>query len=150
MKKIEILCVGKIKEKYFTESIAEYQKRLTRFCDFTIIELADMGDNTNAIVKESDSILAKLNGYTILLDLSGELITSEHLAQTLDTAFVRGNAKVQFIIGGSHGVDARVKAAVDKRIAFGRITYPHQLMRVCLTEQVYRALTISAGTPYHK
>jgi len=152
MKKIEILCVGKIKENYFKDAIAEYQKRLSRFCSFSIIEVAEFGDSTLAKDKEGAAILQKMldGSFTILLDIQGEMITSEGLAKAIDLAFVKGNDKVRFIIGGSHGVREAVKERVDRVVSFGKITYPHQLFRVVLCEQIYRALCIQNGTPYHK
>ena len=150
MKKIEILCVGKIKEAYFAEAVAEYGKRLSRFCDFSVTEIPDAPDNILAADKESAAILHKADGYKVLLDLSGEPATSEGFAKWIDGAFVRGAAKVQIIIGGSRGVSDTVKRAADKIFSFGRVTYPHKLMRVIAAEQVYRAMCILHGTPYHK
>jgi len=150
MKKIEIICIGKIKENYLTDAIAEYTKRLGRFCDFKIIELKEFSDNELSIKKESDLILSKLDGVSILLDINGELVTSDKIAQDLDKAFTSGAQKLQFIIGGSRGVSSEVKAKAQKSYSFGRITYPHQLMRVVVLEQIYRAVNILAGTPYHK
>ena len=150
MKKINILCVGKIKEAYFKEAVAEYQKRLSRFCSFSVTEVPDAGDSPEAAAKESALILQKADGYKILLDLSGEAVTSEDFAKTIDTAFARGAAQVRIIIGGSRGVSKSVKDAADKIFSFGKVTYPHQLMRVIAAEQVYRAMGIIHGTPYHK
>jgi len=162
MKKIELICVGKIKENYLKDAIAEYQKRLTRYCDLSVFEIKDEGDNLGiAIVKESNAIIEKIcrggtlpsahnNSYTILLDIQGEQISSPQLAQTIDTAFTKGHSKIQFIIGGSHGVDNTVKQSAAKTISFGRITYPHQLMRVICLEQIYRSMCILGNVPYHK
>jgi len=152
MKKIEILCVGKIKENYFKDAIAEYQKRLSRFCNFSIVEVVEFGDSTLAKEKEGAAILQKMldGSFLILLDIQGEMITSEGLAKEIDLAFVKGNDKVRFVVGGSHGISEIVKEKADKAISFGKITYPHQLFRVVLCEQIYRALCIQNGTPYHK
>jgi len=150
MKKIEIICIGNIKESYLKDAIAEYVKRLGRFCDAKIIELKEAGDDELAIKKESAEILSKLGGVSILLDINGEAVTSPIIATDIDNAFTRGAQKLQFIIGGSRGVSDEVKKAVQKSYSFGRITYPHQLMRVLVLEQVYRALNILANTPYHK
>jgi len=150
MKKIDILCIGKIKEPYYTAAIAEYAKRLSRFCNFSVTELNEAGDNPQAVIKESAALLEKADGYKIFLDVKGELVSSEEFAKTIDAAFVRGAEKVRIIIGGSRGADERVRAAADKVFSFGRVTYPHQLMRVIAAEQVYRAMCILNGTPYHK
>ena len=150
MKKIEIICVGKIKESYLADAIQEYAKRLSRFCELSIVELKEEGDDTLGVKKESAAILSRLNGTGILLDIQGDLISSEQLASYVDKAFLNGAKKLQFIIGGSSGVDDTVKKTVQKRISFGRVTYPHQLMRVLVLEQVYRALTILESLPYHK
>lgn len=142
--------MGKIKEKYLKDAIAEYSKRLSRFCDFSITELPDFADDDVSTEKESALILQKMNGCSILLDLKGEQITSVGIAKIIDKAYSSGSDTVSFIIGGSNGVDQRVKAAASKAIAFGNITFPHQLMRLVLTEQIYRAFNICANTPYHK
>lgn len=150
MKKITILCVGKIKEKYFTDAIAEYKKRLTRYADFNIVELPDGGDRPNAKQKESELLLEKMKGYNMLLDLKGKPISSEELSTTLSKAFTDGKTQVNLIIGGSHGVENTVLQKADMVINFGKITFPHQLMRVVLSEQIYRAMCIENNTPYHK
>ncbi|MCL2847833.1 MAG: 23S rRNA (pseudouridine(1915)-N(3))-methyltransferase RlmH [Firmicutes bacterium] len=171
MKKIELICVGKIKENYLKEAIAEYLKRLTRYCELSVLELKEEGDNPSVVVaKESSAILEKIGmrtndskGYTlgrppesnknitsILLDRTGELITSEQLAAYIDNFFTNGSTKIQFIIGGSHGVDNIVKQSASKIISFGKITYPHQLMRVITLEQIYRSMCILGKVPYHK
>lgn len=150
MKKINILCVGKIKEKYFTDAIAEYAKRLSRYCEFKIIEIADIGDRPNAKEKESEGLLEKMKGYNILLDLKGKNISSPQLSSVICNAFSCGNSVVNFIIGGSHGVSDSVLQRADYCVNFGAITYPHQLMRVIVSEQIYRAMCIENNTPYHK
>lgn len=151
MKTFAVTCVGKCKEQYFADAVAEYAKRLRKFCKLTVTELADC-PHEDAVRRESDAVEStfKAGEYRILTDIRGELVSSEELAAVLDAAFVSGKSAVRFIIGGSRGVDDRIRGAVDKRISFGRVTYPHQLMRVLLFEQIYRACTISAGLPYHK
>ena len=149
MKKIQLICVGKIKEKFYAEAIAEYSKRLGKFCDFSIKELPDYADGADGVRRESMSIEGELSGYSILTDIKGELITSEDFADIFDRAFI-SSPKVQIIIGGSAGVTDELRKRADKRVSFGRMTFPHQLMRVIAAEQVYRAMTISARTPYHK
>lgn len=150
MKKVNIVCVGKLKEKYFAGAIAEYSKRLGKYAEFKIKELPDEADSVIAIKKESDKILENLSGYTILLDICGEQISSPELSAIIDSAYTSGFSEVTFIIGGSNGVSDDVRRAVKKRISFGKVTYPHQLMRVILTEQIYRAFTIINNAPYHK
>ena len=151
MKTVNVTCVGKLKEKFFADAVSEYGKRLNKFCKLEITELDDFS-HTDAAKKESDEIekTFKAGEYLILADVGGELITSEGLSEIMENAYLSGKSTVRFIIGGSCGVDGRIKKAADKRISFGRVTYPHQLMRVILLEQIYRAFTISANMPYHK
>lgn len=151
MKTVRVTCVGKLKEKYFSDAVSEYSKRLNKFCDFAINELPD-SSLSDAIKRESDAVIKSINNgeYVILADIGGELINSEQLSEILDKAYLSGKSTVRFIIGGSCGVDDRVRALADKRISFGRVTYPHQLMRVILSEQIYRAFCIAEGMPYHK
>lgn len=150
MKKIELLCVGKLKEKYFSDAVSEYQKRLSRYCSFSVTEIPDAGDGPDSVQKESALILQKSDGFKILLDLTGAGVTSEDFAKTVDNAFTRGAEKVVVMIGGSRGVSEAVKKSADKVYSFGAVTYPHQLMRVIAAEQIYRAMCILSGTPYHK
>lgn len=151
MKTVNVTCVGKLKEKYFADAAAEYGKRLNKFCKLEITELDDYSQS-DAVKRESDAVekTFKPGEYRILADIGGELVTSEGLSEIIENAYSSGKSTVRFIIGGSCGVDDRIRAAADKRISFGRVTYPHQLMRVILLEQIYRAFTISANMPYHK
>ena len=150
MKGVCITCVGKLKEKFFSDAAAEYTKRLSRFCKLTVTEVDDCADNE--VKRESDAIEKTFKGgeYRILCDIGGELVSSEELSHVMDCAYLSGKQNVRFIIGGSCGVDSRIKSQADKKISFGRVTYPHQLMRVILLEQIYRAFTISEKMPYHK
>ena len=143
--------MGKLKEKYWRDAAEEYKKRLSRFCRLVVDELEDYAQS-NAVKKESDAIekTFKQGEYRILCDIGGEQISSEELSEILNGVFLSGKSGVRFIIGGSSGVDERVRSAADKRISFGKVTYPHQLMRVILLEQIYRAFTISEKMPYHK
>ena len=155
MLKIKILAVGGIKEKYFIDAINEYKKRLGRFVDLEVQELQEGSklskNNPEEIKKfESDLILKNVSGYVVVLDRQGTMISSEDLARLLDDAPVQGYSKITFVIGGSHGVDEKVLASANKKISFGKITYPHQLMRVILLEQIYRAETILNNITYHK
>ena len=151
MKNIDVTCVGKLKEKFFADAVGEYSKRLSKFCKLTVTELEDSA-REDEVKRESDAIEKsyKPGEYRILCDIGGELVSSESLAQTLETAYAGGVSRVRFIIGGSRGVDERIRKSADKRISFGRVTYPHQLMRVILLEQIYRAFTIVEKMPYHK
>ena len=149
MRKVNILCVGKIKEQYIRDGIAEYEKRLSRYCRVEIIEVKDLA-LPDAVKKESDMILERLGGgYKILMDIGGKQLSSPELASLLERAYLSA-PEVTLVIGGSEGVDERVRAACDFKLSFGRVTYPHQLMRMILLEQVYRAFCITEGTPYHK
>lgn len=148
MKKTTILCVGKIKEKYLTDGIAEYAKRLSRYCEFSVVEIPDEAGDAE-VKKESDALLTRLRGYVILLDLGGKELSSPELAEAVDRAYLT-SPEITFVIGGSKGVDERVRAKANLRVSFGKVTYPHQLMRLILAEQIYRAFNILSGTPYHK
>ncbi len=149
MKKLEILCVGKIKEKYFTDGVDEYIKRLGKYCDVSVVELPDSRDDGRAAEIESEALLARMNGFCILTDLRGEQLSSEEFASLLDNAYMRAS-KVRIVIGGSRGVTDAVRARADALVSFGRMTYPHRLMRVIVAEQAYRAFSILAGSSYHK
>lgn len=151
MKAVAISCVGKLKERFFADAAAEYAKRLSKFCRLTVDEIADVAGESE-VRRECDGLekTFRAGEYKILCDIGGEQPSSEELSRILDGVFLSGKSPVRFIIGGSCGVDERIKKAADKRISFGRMTYPHQLMRVILLEQVYRAFTISENMPYHK
>ncbi len=161
MLKINVICIGKIKEKYFTDAIAEYAKRLTVFCRFNIIELAEERIKSNTpntalidevLSAEGRRILQKTSpsDYVIALCIEGKLMSSEELAGVLDSAAVSGKSKVDFIIGGSYGLSTDVKKRADLRLSMSRMTFPHQMARVILSEQIYRAFEISSGGKYHK
>ncbi|CAM3205692.1 23S rRNA (pseudouridine(1915)-N(3))-methyltransferase RlmH [Lactococcus laudensis] len=157
--RIKIISVGKLKEKYLTAGIAEYVKRLSRFGQVEIVELADEKtpdkasekENAQILSKEGDRILAKLTDrdFVFSMAIEGKLISSEELSTSLEQAMQQASTLV-FIIGGSLGLDPRVKKRANALISFGRITLPHQLMRLVLTEQIYRAFMIREGSPYHK
>ena len=145
MQKITFLVVGKIKESFYREAVAEYAKRLSRFVKLEIKELAE-GANLET---EADEILRQMKGYTIALAVEGEKLSSEALAQKMQKLTNAGK-DVTFIIGSSCGLSDKVKTAVDYKLSFSDMTFPHQLMRVILAEQVYRAYMINAGSIYHK
>lgn len=157
--KITVICVGKIKEKFFCDAISEYKKRLSRFVTVEIIEVKDEKIPENAsqkecgliLEKEGNAILSKIqkNGFTVAMCIEGTELSSTELSQKLDE-IKQTNSNVTFIIGGSLGLSKAVKSASDMLLSFGKITLPHQLMRVVLLEQLYRAFKISAGETYHK
>ena len=155
---ITVLCVGKIKEKYFTDAINEYKKRMSRFGKFEIIEIPDekipdraSEKEMSAIKdKEGKAILAKLkSGYVVAMCIEGTEVSSEQLADKI-SAVSMTSSNITFIIGGSLGLSDEVKSRSDIRMSFGRITLPHQLMRVVLCEQIYRAFKIINNESYHK
>ncbi len=155
---ITVLCVGKIKEKYFTDAINEYKKRMSRFGKFEIIEIPDekipdraSEKEMSAIKdKEGKAILAKLkSGYVVAMCIEGTEVSSEQLADKI-SAVSMTSSNITFIIGGSLGLSDEVKNRSDVRMSFGRITLPHQLMRVVLCEQIYRAFKIINNESYHK
>lgn len=154
---ITILCVGKIKEKYFTDALLEYQKRLSRFVKLNIAEVADEKTPDTASLqeiakeKEGGRILSKIpdNAYVISMCIEGKETSSEQLAGKI-AEIAMTNSHIVFIIGGSLGLSDAVKAKSDFKMSFGPITLPHQLMRVVLTEQIYRAFKINNNESYHK
>lgn len=152
MLKINIIAIGKIKEKYIIDGIAEFSKRLSKYINLNIIELQEEVDNSTAIKKESDKILAylsKTKSYNILLDLKGKFIDSIELSNKLFDLTLN-YSEISFIIGGSRGVSREVKDKADYLLAFSKLTFPHQLFRLILLEQIYRAICISKNIKYHK
>lgn len=153
MIKLRITAVGKIKEPYYRDAIAEYVKRINKFGRLEIVETAEGRDDGNPkTLKEVEetSIIKNCKGKVVLLDINGDNIDSVGIAGLIDSYLTSGAAEITFVIGGSRGVSDRVKEVADKKISFGKVTYPHQLMRVVLAEQLYRALTIINNTGYHK
>ena len=156
MIKIKVVCVGKIKEKYFADAVKEYEKRLSRYCQFQIKELKEENFNDNPtesdvktiIKKEGESILKEIKGKVILLDIKGKEYSSVEFS-TLIKDFVDKGEEVTFIIGGSYGVSQEVKDKASAKISFSKMTFPHTLFRVMLVEQIYRAYTIINGAKYH-
>lgn len=145
MQKVMFLVVGKIKESFYREAVAEYAKRLSRFVKLEVKELAEGA----SLETEADEILRQIKGYSIALAVEGEKLSSEALAGKMQQLTNAGK-DVTFIIGSSCGLSDRVKKAVDYKLSFSDMTFPHQLMRVILAEQVYRAYMINAGSTYHK
>ena len=159
MLNIRIICVGKFKEKYWEAASAEYSKRLGAYCSLSVIEVkeeklpahASRADEENVISKEGKAILGKINAgdYVVALDLGGRELSSEGLAAKIESAAFTSSV-IDFIIGGSLGLSTEVKSRADLRMSFGPITLPHQLARIVLLEQIYRAFKINAGETYHK
>ena len=158
--KISIICVGKIKEKFYQDAIAEYSKRLSRYCKLAIIEVADekTPDGCSAATeeqiksKEGDRIINALKGdeYIISLAIEGKKMDSVTFANKINNLGIQGKSHIAFIIGGSLGMDERVLSKSDMLLSFSDMTFPHQMMRVVLLEQVYRGYRIINGEPYHK
>lgn len=157
--KITIVCVGKIKEKFYTDAVAEYKKRLGRYCSLEIAEVSDektteAGENENTIVKnrEGERILKKIrdDGYVIALAIDGVSLDSVELSEKIAGLGVHGTSHIYFVIGGSLGLSDAVLQRADYKLSFSRMTFPHQLMRVILLEQVYRSYRIMNHEPYHK
>lgn len=158
--KITIISVGKIKEKFFTDAINEYTKRLSKFCKLTeeIIpdERADESFSQSEIeqvkIKEGIKILNKIskNSYIIVLDVKGKQLSSEELAEKINTLGIDGTSDITFIIGGSNGLSQDVLDMASFKLSFSKMTFPHQLFKVILLEQIYRAFKINAGETYHK
>ena len=158
--KITIISVGKIKEKFFTEAIKEYTKRLSKYCKLTeeviLDERADESFSQMEIeqvkLKEGIKILNKVKDstYLFVLDINGQQLRSEELAQKINTLGIDGNSDLTFVIGGSNGLSDEVLNRADFKLSFSKMTFPHQLFKVILLEQIYRAFKINAGETYHK
>ena len=143
---IKIICIGKIKEEFYKKAIEEYKKRLSKYTKLEIIELLDSN-----IKNEKELILKNINpkDYNILLDINGKEYSSLTFSKHLDELFI-GNSTITFIIGGSDGVDDSVKNSVNELISFSKLTFPHQLFRIILLEQIYRSYKIINNETYHK
>lgn len=158
--KIKLITVGKIKEKYFTDAIAEYSKRLSKYASLEIIEVPDEmtpdkakeGEVLQILAKEGDRILSKISDkdFIVTLEIEGKKVSSEGLANKIESILNAGNSSIDFIIGGSLGLDKRIKQRSNYALSFSDMTFPHQLMRVILLEQIYRSFKIINNEPYHK
>lgn len=158
--KITVITVGKIKEKYLRDAVAEYSKRLNRYCKLEIVEVADekTPDQASETVeelirdKEGERILKNIRDdmYVITLEIGGKMLSSEALAEKLNMLGIQGKSSIAFVIGGSIGLGKEVLKRSDYALSFSKMTFPHQLMRVILLEQVYRSYRIINGAPYHK
>ncbi|MCR5098929.1 MAG: 23S rRNA (pseudouridine(1915)-N(3))-methyltransferase RlmH [Lachnospiraceae bacterium] len=150
--KITILCVGKIKEAYFRDAIAEYKKRLSAYCELIITEVADDADSDRALENEGRRILERLpeKAWVTALAIEGKKMDSPGLSDKLNELMISGHSHFVFIIGGSSGLSEEVLKKADYKLSFSDMTFPHQLMRVILLEQIYRAFKIMKHEPYHK
>ena len=159
MLNINIVCIGKIKENYLKEAIAEYSKRLSKFCNLNIIELADeklpnkLNDSviTEIKNKECSKMIQsiKKDSYIMCLDLKGKEFSSEEFSQKLDNIALNFNSSITFVIGGTLGLNLEILSLANEKICFSKMTFPHQLIRVFLLEQLFRAFKISNNETYH-
>ncbi|MGI6212179.1 MAG: 23S rRNA (pseudouridine(1915)-N(3))-methyltransferase RlmH [Anaerovoracaceae bacterium] len=157
---ISVVCIGKLKEKYWRDAVQEYSRRLSRYCRLSIIELPESRLRANAgeaeearvIREEGEEILGKIRPgqYVITLEIRGRKMTSEKLAETISDLALTGEADVVFVIGGSLGLSQDVSRRADLKLSFSDMTFPHQMMRVILLEQIYRSFKIIRNEPYHK
>ncbi len=160
MQNVTLICIGKLKEQYLRDAVAEYVKRLSVLCKLSIVELPaeKLSDNPsqkeieNALDSEGKKILEKIpkGAFVYTMCIEGKQKTSEELSREMEDLAVRGFGSVAFIIGGSFGLSEKVKAVSNFRLSMSKMTFPHQVARVMLLEQIYRAMQISAGTKYHK
>lgn len=158
--KNSIIAVGKLKEKYLSQAVSEYGKRLGRYCILNIVEVSDekAPENTSETEKkqildaEGERILSHVRdgAYVIALAIEGEAVSSEEMAGIIESCMNTGKSHIQWIIGGSLGLSEKVLKRSDRQISFSRLTFPHQLMRVILLEQIYRSFRIIRNEPYHK
>ena len=158
--KITILCVGKIREQFYKDAVAEYAKRLSKYCTFEVVEVADektpdkASDALNEQIKEKEGkrLLEKIkeDAFVCTLEIKGKAMESVEFANFIDDLSIHGKSNLVFVIGGSLGLHSSVMKRSDAAISFSKMTFPHQLMRVILSEQIYRAFRIIHGEPYHK
>ena len=149
---INLLCVGNLKEKFWTDAQNEYAKRLSRFCKLNIIEITEQ-NKYNEIDKilqvEGQDLINKLSGYGLLLDINGKQLSSEEFADKIK-GIELNNSTITFVIGSSHGVSQEVKNKIKDKLSFGKATYPHNMVRIILLEQIYRCFMINNNSNYHK
>ena len=160
MMNVQIICVGKLKEKFYADAVSEYQKRLSPFCRLTILELPEekLPQNPSqalidaALRREAEAIRAKVppRARTVALCIEGQMLSSQELAKRLQTWETGPSNQLCFLIGGSYGLDEALKSGAHVRLSMSPMTFPHHLARVMLLEQLYRAFQINAGSPYHK
>ena len=157
---IDIVCIGKIKEQYLRDAIQEYRKRLSKYCSLTIIELPDeplpnhLSEKLSESIKQSESnnILSHIrkDSYLICLDLNGKQYTSEEFSQKIDNIALNNNSNIAFVIGGTLGMSKELLTKANEKICFSKMTFPHQLIRLFLLEQLFRAFKISNHETYHR
>lgn len=158
--KISIVCIGKLKERYWTEGVEEYCKRLSKYCDLNILQLketrlpdkASAADEEKVIYEEGQTILKNIKdtAYVVTLEIKGKALSSEELAKKINTLSLEGKSEIVFVIGGSLGLSQEVSRRADYKLSFSKMTFPHQMMRVILLEQIYRAFKINKNEAYHK
>ncbi len=160
MQRVDIICFGKLKESFWRDAVAEYRKRLSQYCKLTINEIDEVLVSQNPSEKEVVQVLEveaqmakkyiRDKSFVIALCVEGKQMTSEELADKVSDIAVNGYGDITFLIGSSYGLSEELKRKADFRLSFSEFTFPHQLMRVILTEQIYRAYTINHGAKYHK
>lgn len=157
MIKVNVIAVGKVKEKYFLEGINEYSKRLSKYCNFTISEIAEENFNKTdegkiqiILEKEAQRILPLLKGYVIAMAIEGKKLSSKELADKIKNIADLKDGVISIVIGGSYGIDETIKKSADMLLSFSDMTFPHTLFRLMLTEQLYRAFSIINSSAYHK
>ena len=145
---VRVICVGRLKEKFYIDACAEYEKRLSRYCSFELVEVPETGD----LAKDGAAVLAKIpaGACVVAMCIEGKLHSSEDLAELVQQCAIGGKSKICFLIGGSDGLAETVKSRAERRLSMSRMTFPHHLARVMVLEQIYRAFTIIEGGKYHK
>lgn len=148
---LKIICVGKIKEKYLTDALNEYQKRISKYTKIEIISLQDYDLNNEELTKEKEAIIKNIapKDYIVTLEIEGQMLTSKEFANKIDNIYLT-NSNITFIIGGSYGLADEVKKMSNFSLSFSKMTFPHQLFRVILLEQIYRSYKINNNESYHK
>ena len=152
---INIITVGTLKEEYLKQAIKEYSKRLSKFCSLNIVEIkeenvTDKNLINKALNNEADEIMKYLKGYVIVMDIKGKSLSSEQFAKTISEQMVQGYSQITFVIGSSFGLSEKIKENANLKLSFSALTFPHQLFRVMLLEQIYRAFAINNNIKYHK
>lgn len=157
---LSVVCVGKCKEAFFRDAVAEYAKRLSKYCDFHILEVADEKTKEHSSEREEELVKQKEaerieralrpDDYVVALAIEGKKYDSVKFSRQIETWMGTGKSRIVFVIGGSLGLHERILSRADEKISFSDLTFPHQLMRVILAEQIYRAFRIKNGEPYHK
>lgn len=157
MIKINLIAVGKVKEKYFADGISEYAKRLSRFCEFKITEIQEENfqktdESLISVIKEKEAerILPHLKGYVFAMVIEGKKFSSERFASELKGIIDKGQGVITFVVGGSYGLSDEIKKRANALLSFSDMTFPHTLFRLMLCEQIYRAFSINGGSAYHK